>query len=151
MVPTFSCRRCLSNFNSRYVRFANTGVLNGFMIFLMATFWLVSWSRAELSNGAHQPMTPAWREPRGGKQNPYQTSPKAPIPTGWRSEYLRRPRQAGSQSVSRRVLPPYIQPRHRQAMSYLDVISNVVPKIWARTNSAMLTTIRLRIRLERCE
>ena len=37
----------------------------------------------------------------------YQTRPKAPMPTGWRSEYL-------------------------------DVISKVVPKIWARTNSAMM-------------
>lgn len=37
---------------------------------------------------------------------PYQTKPNAPMPTGWRSEYL-------------------------------EVISKVVPKIWARTNSAM--------------
>lgn len=36
----------------------------------------------------------------------YHTKPKAPMPTGWRSEYL-------------------------------EVISKVVPKIWARTNSAM--------------
>lgn len=45
---TFSCRRCLSSFSSRYVRLASTGVLKGFIIFLTATFWLVSWSRAEL-------------------------------------------------------------------------------------------------------
>ena len=30
------------------MRFDRTGVLNGFMIFLMATAWLVSWSLAEL-------------------------------------------------------------------------------------------------------
>jgi hypothetical protein len=29
----------------------STGVLKGFMIFLMATAWLVSWSLAELQNG----------------------------------------------------------------------------------------------------
>jgi hypothetical protein len=45
---TFSCRRCLSSFSSRYVRFDKTGVLKGFIIFLMATAWLVSWSLAEL-------------------------------------------------------------------------------------------------------
>ena len=39
---TFSCLRCLRSFSSRYVRFARTGVLKGFMIFLMATFWFVS-------------------------------------------------------------------------------------------------------------
>jgi hypothetical protein len=47
-MPTFSCLRCLSSFNSRYVRFERTGVLKGFMIFLIATAWLVSWSLAEL-------------------------------------------------------------------------------------------------------
>jgi hypothetical protein len=31
------------------VRFDKTGVLNGFIIFLMATAWLVSWSFAELA------------------------------------------------------------------------------------------------------
>lgn len=36
-VRTFSCLRCLSSFSSRYVRFDRTGVLKGFMIFLMAT------------------------------------------------------------------------------------------------------------------
>jgi hypothetical protein len=30
------------------VRFDRTGVLKGFMIFLIATAWLVSWSFAEL-------------------------------------------------------------------------------------------------------
>ena len=39
---TFSCRRCLRSFSSRYVRLDRTGVLKGFMIFLIATAWLVS-------------------------------------------------------------------------------------------------------------
>ena len=37
LVLTFSWRRCLRSFNSRYVRLDRTGVLNGFMIFLIAT------------------------------------------------------------------------------------------------------------------
>ena len=45
---TFSCRKCFRSFNSRYVRLERTGVLKGFMIFLIATAWLVSWSFAEL-------------------------------------------------------------------------------------------------------
>ena len=53
-VPTFSCLKCFSSFSSRYVRLASTGVLKGFMIFLMATFWLVSWSRAELQRRISQ-------------------------------------------------------------------------------------------------
>lgn len=40
---------CLSSFSSRYVRFASTGVLNGFMIFFTATEALVNWSFAELT------------------------------------------------------------------------------------------------------
>ena len=39
---TFSCRRCLRSFNSRYVRLDRTGVLKGFIIFLTATAWFVS-------------------------------------------------------------------------------------------------------------
>jgi len=45
---TFSCFKCFNNFSSRYVRFDKTGVLNGFIIFLTATFWLVRLSFAEL-------------------------------------------------------------------------------------------------------
>jgi hypothetical protein len=56
---TFSCLRCLSSFSSRYVRFDKTGVLKGFMIFLMATAWLVSWSLAELR--AYQYVPPLLR------------------------------------------------------------------------------------------
>ena len=50
---TFSCRRCFRSFNSRYVRLDRTGVLKGFMIFLTATAWLVSWSFAELRPSQH--------------------------------------------------------------------------------------------------
>jgi len=50
-LPTFSCLRCFRSFNSRYVRLDRTGVLKGFMIFLIATAWLVSWSFAELRRG----------------------------------------------------------------------------------------------------
>jgi len=39
---TFSWRKCLSNFSSRYVRLDKTGVLNGFIIFLIATGEAVS-------------------------------------------------------------------------------------------------------------
>jgi len=45
---TFSCRRCLRSLSSRYVRLDRTGVEKGFMIFLMATEVLESWSLAEL-------------------------------------------------------------------------------------------------------
>ena len=55
-------------------------MLKGFMIFLMATAWLVSWSFAELT---HINMR---IRPHGRKT--YQTSPKAPMPTGCRSVYL---------------------------------------------------------------
>jgi hypothetical protein len=37
IILTFSCRKCLSSFNSLYVLLLNTGVEKGFMIFLMAT------------------------------------------------------------------------------------------------------------------
>lgn len=45
---TFSCRKCLSSFNSLYVLLLNTGVEKGFMIFLMATEVPDNWSFAEL-------------------------------------------------------------------------------------------------------
>jgi hypothetical protein len=41
-VRTFSCLRCFSSFSSRYVRFDKTGVLKGFIIFLIATCCPVS-------------------------------------------------------------------------------------------------------------
>jgi len=50
------------------------------------------------------------------------------MPTGCKSEYL----HAAGQSLG---------PRHTSVglSSYLLVISKVVPKIWARTNSAILS------------
>jgi hypothetical protein len=82
---------------------------------------LVSGGAAIVNPSASDP------NPKGGAEcsMAYQTRPKAPMPTGWRSEYL---------------LPSQIQNRTSfvgLTASYLDVISNVVPKIWARTNSAM--------------
>lgn len=55
----FSCRMCLSSLSSRYVRLARTGVLKGFMIFLMATLVFVSWSLAEHT----RPKAPTGRVP----------------------------------------------------------------------------------------
>lgn len=52
------------------------------------------------------------------------------MPTGCRSVYL-----IGSQSV--------IPDPEGVGMAYLLVISNVVPKIWALTNSAMLLTVEI--------
>jgi hypothetical protein len=59
---------------------------------------------------------------------PYQTSPKAPIPTGCKSVYLQIHHVTIELSFSSR--------KKREA--YRLVISKVVPKIWARTNSAIL-------------
>jgi hypothetical protein len=108
-------------------------VLKGFMIFLMATFWLVSWSLAELQKKNRLLEFHAaflfylhfffW------KASTYQTKPKAPMPTGWRSEYL--------VEISQPDFPVY------NSVSYLEVISKVVPKIWARTNSAMAGDVGL--------
>lgn len=50
--PTFSCCMCFNSLSSRYVRLLSTGVLKGFMIFLIATEEPVSWSFAELD--AHE-------------------------------------------------------------------------------------------------
>lgn len=80
---TFSCFKCFNSFNSRYVLLDKTGVLNGFMIFLTATFWPVRLSLAELRRTKSASYIDYLAE--GGS---YQTRPNAPIPTGWRSEYL---------------------------------------------------------------
>ena len=97
---TFSCLRCFSSFSSRYVRLARTGVLKGFMIFLTATFWLVSWSLAELQSDARSALLStavladrarkgvSQRRPRVDVRRTYQTNPNAPMPTGCKSEYL---------------------------------------------------------------
>lgn len=98
------------------MRLASTGVLNGFMIFLTATFWLVSWSRAELAaemacqqDDGRLAAALAAAATQASQTN--QTRPKAPMPTGCRSEYL-------------------------------EVISKVVPKICALMNSAILCDVR---------
>jgi hypothetical protein len=51
------------------------------------------------------------------------------MPTGWRSEYLVEISQ-----------PDFLV---HNSLSYLEVISKVVPKIWARTNSAMAGDVGL--------
>ena len=45
---TFSCCRCCSRSTSRSVRRASVHVAKAWWIFLMATFWLVAVSSAEL-------------------------------------------------------------------------------------------------------
>ena len=66
--------------------------------------------------------------PRVHLERTYHTSPKAPIPTGCKSVYLH------VESVERK------QGKGGAGLeaAHLLVISNVVPKIWARTNSAMM-------------
>lgn len=56
-------------------------MLKGFMIFLMATAWLVSWSLAELQFSKSSVLL---QSSRGA----YQTRPNAPMPTGCKSVYL---------------------------------------------------------------
>lgn len=118
---TFSCRRCLSSFNSRYVLFDNTGVLKGFMIFFTATAWLVSWSLAEL-----------WYA------SVVQCGHVHAARLLTRRDRKRPCRRAASRCTC--LLHQRVIARHtRAARSHLLVISKVVPKIWARTNSAMVT------------
>lgn len=61
---TFSWRRCFRSFNSRYVLFDRTGVLKGFMIFLMATDWAVNSSLAELEEETSAGEIPKKNKPR---------------------------------------------------------------------------------------
>ena len=118
---TFSCRRCLSNFSSRYVRFDKTGVLKGFMIFLTATACPVSWSFAELHCRCQTMFIEATLKaipdkPEGAHSNGLQIRiPMVGVNTRWRLQ--------------------------RRKLAYLLVISKVVPKIWARTNSAMMSDL----------
>lgn len=42
-------------------------MLKGFMIFLTATFWLVSWSRAELEHHNETTCQPLMRAVKGGR------------------------------------------------------------------------------------
>jgi hypothetical protein len=62
----------------------------------------------------------------------YQTRPKAPMPTGCKSVYLR--------GVS------FCQMSQRQVCPHLLVISKVVPKIWARTNLERQHKLRVQFR-----
>jgi hypothetical protein len=64
----------------------------------------------------------------------YQTRPKAPMPTGCRSVYLMRGQSGCEDNGSA-----------ESDKSYLLVISKVVPKIWARTNSAMVAVRSQRV------
>jgi len=70
------------------------------------------------------------RVSRSSGHIPHQT--KAPIPTGCKSVYLQH----------RQFL--CVSPRHGPG-AYLLVISKVVPKIWARTNSAMMGRGSIRV------
>ncbi len=63
----------------------------------------------------------------GAEKISYQTSPKAPMPTGCKSVYL-----AANQQWTEKTRWGL------KGRPNLLVISNVVPKIWARTNSAIL-------------
>lgn len=69
----------------------------------------------------------------------YQTSPKAPIPTGCRSVYLFERQHC--------TIP---RDYTEAELEYLLVISKVVPKIWARTNSAMMTWWPRQLEKKRC-
>lgn len=88
--------------------------------------------RTSDSNYASAPNCPASsRRCRGCERGwSYQTSPKAPIPTGCSSVYLGRS-QCDSQRIKARGGSVHQVP-------YLLVISKVVPKICARMNSAIL-------------
>ena len=127
---TFSCFRCLSSLSSRYVRFDSTGVLNGFMIFFTATACPVSWSLAELH----------------GCQLPAGTATYCTHLT-IRAQRLPCPPAASPcicsthQCLSRSETAPQSSWSIAPQPAYLLVISKVVPKIWARTNSAILPDI----------
>jgi hypothetical protein len=90
------------------------------MIFFTATGCWVSWSLAELYDSISILFKIV------GVTSKYQTRPNAPMPTGCRSVYL-----IDSQLGKPGIVSQYL-------WSYLLVISKVVPKIWARTNSAMV-------------
>lgn len=141
---TFSCLRCLSSFNSRYVRLARTGVLKGFMIFLTATFWLVSWSLAELQSDARSAdalycyATLAERCAREFSAQPV-SRPSSHLPN--------QSKCAHADGLQVRISRGRVNTARSwwvtSAMSAtgttnLEVISNVVPKIWARMNSAIV-------------
>ena len=98
-------------------------MLKGFIIFFTATACPVSWSFAELLLSVNHPFS----LPRRIAVCAHHTRPKAPMPTGWRSVYL-----PGYQRCCHSVGAEESMSAHRL------VISKVVPKICARTNSAIL-------------
>jgi hypothetical protein len=103
-----------------------TGVLKGFMIFLTATGWPVSWSLAELFH-LHQ------REFfSDAAQGPF-------IPDEPESTHAHR-LQIGVPD-QRSIISSSLE--GSQEGANLLVISNVVPKIWALTNSAILSTVEV--------
>ena len=114
------------------------------MIFLTATAWPVSWSLAELK----KPMTRLSINARklGPTAVPkrveffaHQTKPNAPIPTGCKSVYLVKLVNAWACDVKGVAVTASKGGVFSFFLySYLLVISKVVPKIWARTNSAMV-------------
>lgn len=95
---------------------------------------------AHLSATLHR-QDPEPHVPRGEMEVPYQTRPNAPIPTGWRSEYLRAVKLAfWSHQKAFPSVADWLWRVGGRFAAHLDVISKVVPKIWARTNSAMVGT-----------
>jgi hypothetical protein len=146
---TFSCRRCLSSFSSRYVRLARTGVLKGFMIFLMATFWLVSWSRAELKGEesrlawchrmARRPRHPARQMGAGPRAREQDVTSTAEALLTRPDQRRPCPRAGGPNTYRRGQFGGKRASGGSGHTTYLDVISKVVPNIWARMNSAMVS------------
>lgn len=124
-------------------------MLKGFIIFLMATFWLVSWSRAELqgrrvSNGVDTQLSQ--RSTRHGEVDniPHEAESahanrlqvRVSRKTS-KSAVSRREKQEGQKERKHAMSPNSAKSNSGGRRSYRDVISNVVPNIWVRMNSAM--------------
>lgn len=108
-------------------------MLKGFIIFLTATFWFVSWSRAELRQGRIESVWSLAQADAGrGADAPDEAK---------RSHADRLEIRVSSRDGGQRARDEGRGTRDEAAAAleaHLDVISNVVPKIWARTNSAMI-------------
>lgn len=105
-------------------------MLKGFIIFFTATAWPVSWSLAELSRHQipHIPISCTNNLPHKPKgTHAHRLQVRVPLP--------------------RSVCDILLQ---RTFHSYRLVISNVVPKICARTNSAILPVLRARSNARFC-
>lgn len=130
------------------------------MIFLMATFWLVSWSRAELKRAV---LATQAREALEGRRSEMRTTRGQKRPcqrAAGRSICAGRQRAPGLAAVNKRRTVPRPRAKRRaktqkaqkgeqagyqkkgqwRARAYREVISNVVPKIWVRMNSAMVSS-----------